>query len=220
MNMKPLLLLLALCGGLAVPSPAATNVTSTSAPKAVADGGRFLFVVKTSSSMRRIETATRQAVFDMIFTGLNGYLRSGDSLGLWTFNEETQAGDFPMQIWEAESPVDAATRAASHLRAQRYSGDSDTAALILKLQSVIGAVRNVTIFIVMDAGTKFEGTPFDEAVNRTIQQQAREQARARKPFITTLVAREGKIADAFVTIAGQPMTLPERPVPALVQNRR
>ena len=218
MNMKPLLLLLALCGGLAGPSPAAHTIPSTSASKAAADGGRFLFVVKTSSSMRRIETATRQAVFDMIFTGLNGYMRSGDSLGLWTFNEETQAGEFPMQVWEAESPMDAATRAASHLRAQRYSGDADTAALILKLQSVIGAVRNVTIFIVMDAGTKFEGTPFDEAVNSTIQQQAREQARARKPFITALVAREGKIADAFVTIAGQPMTLPERPVSAPVQK--
>ena len=102
MNMKPLLLLLLACASLADLSSAATTIASTSASKAAADGGRFLFVVNTSSSMRRIEPATRQAVFDMVFTGLNGYMRSGDTFGLWTFNEETQAGDFPMQVWDAD----------------------------------------------------------------------------------------------------------------------
>ena len=218
MNMKPLLLFLLAFVGVADPSPAATTIASTSASKAAADGGRFLFVVKTTSSMRRIETASRQAVFDMIFTGLHGYMRSGDSFGLWTFNEQTQAGDFPMQVWDAQSPMDPATRAASHLRAQRYSGDSDTSELILKLQSVIGAVRNVTIFIVTDASTQFEGTSFDEAINSTIQRQAKEQTRAKKPFITTLVARDGNVTSAFVTLAGQAITLPERPSPPLVQK--
>ena len=218
MNMKPLLLLLLACISFAKPSPAATNIASTSASKAAADGGRFLFVVNTSSSMRRIEAATRQAVFDLAFTGLNGYMRSGDTFGLWTFNEETQAGDFPMQVWDAQNPMDAATRAATHLRGQRYAGESDTSALMPKLQSVIGAVRDVTIFIVMDAGTKFEGSSFDESVNNSIQRQAREQARAKKPFITTIIAREGRVAAAFVTIAGQPINLPERPAPALVKK--
>ena len=218
MNMKPLLLFLLACAGLAGPSPAATNIASTSASKAVADGGRFLFVVNTSSSMRRIEAATRQAVFDLAFTGLNGYMRSGDTFGLWTFNEETQAGDFPMQVWDEQNPMDAATRAATHLRGQRYAGESDTSVLMTKLQSVIGAVRNVTIFIVMDAGTKFEGTSFDESANNSIQRQARAQAQARKPFITTIIAREGRVAAAFVTIAGQPINLPERPAPALVKK--
>ncbi len=218
MNMKPLLLLLLACVGFSDLSPAATNVASTSTLKAAADGGRFLFVVNTSSSMRRIEPATRQAVFDMVFTGLNGYMRSGDTFGLWTFNEETQAGDFPMQVWDAQNPMDTAARVAAHLRTQRYSGGSDTSALMPKLQSVIGAVRNVTIFIVMDAGTKFEGTSFDESANNSIQRQAREQARAKKPFITTIIAREGRVAAAFVTIAGQPINLPERPAPALVKK--
>ena len=218
MNMKPLLLLLLACVGLADLSPAATNIASTSASKAAADGGRFLFVVNTSSSMRRIEAPTRQAVFDMVFTGLDGYMRSGDTFGLWTFNEEIQAGDFPMQVWDTQNPMDAAARVAAHLRTQRYSGGSDTSALMPKLQSVIGAVRNVTVFIVMDAGTKFEGTSFDESANNSIQRQAREQARVKKPFITTIIAREGRIAAAFVTIAGQPINLPERPAPALVKK--
>ncbi len=218
MSMKPPLLFLLACVGLADPSPAATTIASTSASKAAADGGRFLFVVNTSSSMRRIEPATRQAVFDLVFTGLNGYMRSGDTFGIWTFNEETQAGDFPMQVWDAQNPMDTAARAAAHLREQKFSGESDTSVLMPKLQSVIGSVRNVTIFIVMDAGAKFVGTSFDESANNSIQRQAREQARAKKPFITTIIAREGRIAAAFVTIAGQPINLPERPAPALVKK--
>ena len=41
--------------------------------------------------------AVLKAVQDLLASGLSGQLRRGDSLGVWTFNEELSAGRFPLR---------------------------------------------------------------------------------------------------------------------------
>ena len=49
---------------------------------------RYLIVVETSASMKRCTENTRTAVNRLLYSGMSGELRPGDSIGLWTFNEE------------------------------------------------------------------------------------------------------------------------------------
>src|SRR5687767_6749972 len=84
-------------------------------------GNRYLFVVETSAPMTRFEHAGRQAVFDLIFSGADGRMRRGDTYGVWTFNEEVFAGQFPMQIWQGDKgALNHASNLGRFLKAQTY----------------------------------------------------------------------------------------------------
>src|SRR5437667_6721705 len=62
------------------------------APRTNASAGRYLFIVDTSFSMHRRAANTRKVAGDLLLSGLNGQLRPGDTIGVWTFNEKLNAG--------------------------------------------------------------------------------------------------------------------------------
>ena len=189
----------------------AAPVQKTARPPSTAE--RFLFVVNTSSSMKRLDAANRQTLFDLIYEGLNGRMRSNDTYGIWTFDENTYAGEFPMQIWNPTNNLNLASQAATFLKSRRYRGATQFQPMVGKLMSVIRTVKDVNIFIISDGDTPFAGTSVDQTVNASYAARATERRRAKKPFITTLVARDGSISAGSVTIAGEPIALPDRPVP-------
>ena len=107
---------------LTAPARAATTTTLPRLPmhpKPAPDGQRFLFVVDISSGTRSLDAANRQALFDLIFTGLEGQMRTGDSFGLWLFNDELHAGQFPMQVWVETNTLASASLAATERAAIR-----------------------------------------------------------------------------------------------------
>ena len=224
--MKRILLLPVLALALIPATPAQSANTlayqvkrTTNAPPApLPPGDRFLILVDTSLSMRKLDAANRQAVFDMIFNGLHGRMRDGDTYGLWTFNEQTHAGEYPMQTWKADENMQQASRAALFLKNQPYEHDTQFGITLVKLDSVLRAVRDLNIFILTDGDTRMQGTPFDSVINAGYEKRGGERKKLKKPFVTTFIAREGRVLSGGVTIAGEPIVLPERVEPApLVQ---
>src|SRR5690348_16222663 len=71
-----------------------TNSTAPAYPT-----NRFLIIVETSRAMQRRSQAMTRAVRDLLTSGLSGQARRGDSIGVWTFNEELYAGLLPVQQW-------------------------------------------------------------------------------------------------------------------------
>ncbi len=204
--MKQFLLRLWLVTGLVAPAIAAQR---SAAP---VPGNRYLFVVDTSASMSRLDRASRQTVFDILYTGLEGRMRAGDTFGIWTFNEQVHAGSFPMQVWTPAQSRDLTARAVFFLKEQRYEKQSQLDLLLPQLQSVIQAVGDVNIFLITDGDAKVSGTPFDPDINAAFQIRAGARRNARKPFVALLAARGGEIVSAEVTIAGEPIKLPPTPV--------
>ena len=51
--------------------------------------------------MTRIDTLMRQAVGEMVRAGLGGRMQTGDTFGLWTFNEQTHT-DIPLQTCDGD----------------------------------------------------------------------------------------------------------------------
>src|SRR5438874_5507768 len=69
-----------------------TSFGQTNAVKTSAGGNRFLLVVETSSVMERRIEATLKVVQGLLASGMNGQIHKGDTLGIWTFNDELHAG--------------------------------------------------------------------------------------------------------------------------------
>ncbi|HEU0009119.1 MAG TPA: hypothetical protein VFT34_04800 [Verrucomicrobiae bacterium] len=205
------LLLCPLAWTLAAAPPTPPRRTVPARPRPAPDGQRFLFVVDISSAMRDTDAANRQALFDMLFTGLDGQMRSGDTFGLWFYNDKLHAGAFPMQIWDEKDSLAVASLATKFLRDQAYSGRSRPDVLMPPLLNIIKNVRDVNVLVISHGKPALEGTPFDTNITAIVRRKRSEREAAQKPFITALAARGGSIVGGGVIIAGETIPLPARP---------
>jgi hypothetical protein len=167
-----------------------------------------LFVVATSQSMERFDHSGRQAVFNLIYSGIDSQMRAGDTYGVWTFSDQTRAGVFPIQVWNPKATLQLATRVGLFLDAQKYGKGARLDRLMAKLLPLIRSVKDVNVLIISDGEGWLKGTPFDDRINRTTQKISFNARRAKKPLVTTLVASNGKIISGSVVIAGEPVELP------------
>ncbi len=162
----------------------------------------------------------RQAVFDLLYSGVGDQIQPGDTVGVWNFGREVHGGIFPMQVWAPEQNLQLASSVGLFLKTQAYENQAQIERVIPKLLSLIGAVKDVNILIVSSSDSAWKGTSFERDINLAYQKNAVESRNAKRPLITTLVARNGAISSWSVTLAGEPVALP-KPVPAdkMVQTR-
>ena len=102
---------------------------------------RFLLIIETSRSMQRRADGALQAVKELLDSGMKGQLRAGDTLGLWTFNDELYAGEFPLQRWSPETQKAITTRALTFLREQKFEKQSSLEKVYPTLKQVIQGFR-------------------------------------------------------------------------------
>ena len=175
------------------------------------EGHRFLFVVETSSANRKLENGNRQAVFDLIVSGVSGQMRSGDTFGIWTFNDEVRAGEYPVTVWEEEHALDLAGHAAAFLQKQRYTKRSSPQVLVAELRRLSDRVGEFNVFVISTGQEAMTGTPFDANINAAYKALTKESTRSGKPMVTTFVVRKGRPIRSGVVLAGDRIVLPERP---------
>ncbi len=174
-------------------------------------GNRYLFVVNTSAAMTSLALASRQAVFDMIYFGVDEQMRQGDTFGVWTFDQEPHTGIFPMQTWHPDQTLELSSRAAKFLKGQTYHKRANLEPVMARLSSVINAVRDVNVFIITDGEASITDAPFAEELRLACAERAGARRLVKKPFVMTLVARGGKVVQTSVTLPGEPIMLPLPP---------
>ena len=179
-------------------------------PASTAD--RILFVVQTSRAMRERLPAARNCVKELVGSGLNGQLRAGDTIGLWTYDSELHAGLFPMQVWTEESRLNIAQAMGDYLSRQKARGQSQLKLALPEMLRVIGESEVITVLLITDGREAMQGTPFDKSVNEIFQLHRKELQDANQPFVTVLVARSGKIVKCNVNSAAG-VNVPALPVP-------
>jgi len=173
--------------------------------------GRYLFIVETSSGMRRRAGAVQDTVQSLLRSDFNGQLRRGDTLGIWTFNEQLYAGQFPLQSWTLESR-DAVTLAVdTFLKLQRYEKQTRLENILSELERVLKTSETITVLLVSAGEKEIPGPLFGSEINATYAQWFREMDRTRMPFITVLRARNGQLVGRSVNMAPWPVTFPEFP---------
>src|SRR5690349_17250306 len=93
-----LLLIAALSGMVGSELRPALGAETNAAPLA----NRYLFILETSRSMASRSDGTLKALQKLLGPAMNGQLHRGDTLAIWTYNEQLHAGRFPLQYWAPE----------------------------------------------------------------------------------------------------------------------
>jgi hypothetical protein len=165
---------------------------------------RFLFVIDTSSAMKSRTNGLMEAVTGLLASGMEGELRNGDTIGLWTYSDRLST-DFPMQVWSEQKKDDIVNAARQHLRILVYENRSHLEKAWPAIHQVVTASERLTIILVSDGADVIKGTSFDTGINNQHKQHAREFRSAHEPFITILAARDGAIFDYSVNHPGSIM---------------
>ncbi len=173
--------------------------------------GRFLLIFDTSSDMKRCLPAVQEALNDMLAAGTNGQLHSGDSIGVWTFDQELHAGQFPLQHWEADSAGMIASNINAFVGKQRYTKTTRFEALLPSLNQIMERSERLTVLLFCDGQGEIHGTPYDVGINQTFQQRRTERQKARLPIVVGLRSQRGQYAGCMVSFPPQPVSLPAFP---------
>ncbi|MGD0262200.1 MAG: hypothetical protein ABSD29_20735 [Verrucomicrobiota bacterium] len=183
----------------------------TNTVKAVPSAQRWLLMVETSRSMQRRADAVLEAVRDLLTSGMAGQLQRGDTLGVWTFNDDLYAGRFPLQTWSPEAQQDIASRTLTSLKGQKYEKQANFDKVLPALDRVIKGSALITVILISSGDEKMRGTPFDDRINEFYQKWHDQQQKARLPFVTVLRAKAGQLADYTLNTPPWPTQMPRLP---------
>jgi len=178
---------------------------------AKSQGNRFLFIVDTSASMQMRKVGMLNAVNDLMSSGMHGQLRAGDTVGLWTFNQEAYVGRFALQHWSRETQAMVTSHLLNFLNMQQYERTASLDKVLTLLDRVVKGSAYLTAILITDGEDKIHGTPFDDAINAYYKQWRKQQQKDRSPFVTVLRAKDGRITDYAVTSPPWPLEMPALP---------
>jgi von Willebrand factor type A domain len=183
----------------------------TNAP--AAGGNRFLMIVDTSASMKSGANEMLRAVEDILRSSASGQMHPGDTLGVWTFNEQLYPGVMPLQTWELENTNEIALRTLEFLKRQPYTHESRLEKALEGMYAVVKSSDIITIFLISNGQNPIQGTPFDQQINALYAESVKEMKRNRKPIVTVLQAKRGQIIKFTVNALPWPVVIPEVPIP-------
>lgn len=175
---------------------------------------RYLFVVDLSRAMAPHADAVRRAIFDCIAGGFDGQILPGETFGIWTYNDTANPRHFPPLTWQPSAAAEYADVAFRFLNLQRWQRTARPDLMLAEVFSAIRASPALTVFWFSATPVSMRNTPFGDSLEAFYRQIAAETQRARKPLLTTLVARSGEIAHAEAGFAVQPVRVPRRRPPA------
>ena len=173
--------------------------------------GRYLFIFDTSANMKKRLPAVQKALTSMLATSLGGQLHTGDTIGVWTFNQDLHPGDFPLQVWDSNDAAGIAAHITQFIGGQKYANKTRFEALQPLLNRVVQSSERLTVVIFSDGLTPITGTTFDTGINQLFDQNAAAQKKAREPFVVVLRSQLGKHVGCTVSMPPQQVSLPQFP---------
>ncbi len=185
--------------------------TNAFTPKPIPN--RFLIVVETSRAMDKREAAVSQVLNQLLLSGMNGQLRNGDSLGLWTFNDELHGGEFPLQEWTSQNKSNITANVLAFVQKQKFGKTGHLAKVLPELGRLARTSETITFVFLSSGNETITGTPFDAKLNEPFMKWKDQQAKAHQPFVAVLRASKGRLTDFTVTPAPWPVEMPPLPAP-------
>lgn len=188
----------------ALPLVAQTNVV-----RRVPD--RYLFILDTSSAMKRRTEGLVQAVESLMRSNIGEQLNAGDTIGIWTFDEQLATGKFPLLVWDNDHIAENVSKVATFVKDLKYQKKSNFEAVMPALKRIIENSPRLTVFVISDGNEKIAGTPYDQKIATAFSQNYKQQDKARMPFITVFRTMRGQYINGGVNLAPWPVELKELP---------
>jgi len=157
-------------------------------------GNRFLFIINTSSAMRRMTNGIQEAVLGLLNSGMQGQMRDGDTFGIWTYDDQLHTG-FPMQVWSNKNQGVILQTVSNCLAAPRYQAKPHLEMVLPAALRLVEQSRAVTLVFIFDGSEAMQGTGFDQEINGLHGEFGSQMRAGDIPFVTALAARDGKVFD-------------------------
>jgi hypothetical protein len=161
--------------------------------------------------MRGKADAVRQSIAALLRTDMEGQLHDGDELGLWTFNNELHTGEFPLVKWNTTARDSIVQGVEAFLEKQRFGKSSDFSKVMPHLMEVVKSSKRITVILFSDGDEVIEGTPFDEALARSLREHANLLKGKSVPILTVLRGYEGRLIGHTISNPPWPVEFPEFP---------
>jgi hypothetical protein len=172
---------------------------------------RVLLVFETSSDMKKRLPSVRSGLNDAMSSDMGDELQPGDSFGVWTFDRQLHAGQFPLQSWAPETAAAMVSEIVAFVGKQHYSGSASFNVLQAPMGRLVQNSERLTVLIFCDGETEITGTPFDAGINQIFKEHQAAQKKAKRPFIIVLRTQLGQYVGCTVNFPPTPMNFPPFP---------
>ncbi len=153
---------------------------------------RWLLVFENSAAMKKRMPAVGLEIQQLFFTSMGSQIHSGDSLGVWTFDQKLHVGEFPLSTWQPELAADNATNLISFLNKRSFKGEVNFNALEPVLSEVVAGSARLTVLIFCEGQGDIIWTPYNDGINQTLRQNYAERKKNNQPFVILLRVQNGK----------------------------
>ena len=147
---------------------------------------RLLLVFDTSSAMKKRLPNEEKGIDELFELTLNGKLRRGDSVGVWTFGHDLHLGVFPQLEWSDDKLSSLPIEVAAFLKKQRYAKDTRFDVLMPTLNEVVRTSPRLTTVIFCDGDGQVSDIPGADGINASFKQHQRIMEKAHMPFVIVL----------------------------------
>jgi hypothetical protein len=199
------------CLGLMVCLLAPQAQCQTNTPKYGIVSSRFLLVVETSRAMGRRSDATLKTVASLLYSGFSHQIKQGDTLGVWTYNQQLYTGRIPLQRWSTPLQHEIVSDTLDFFKGQKYEKQAVFTSVRPALDKVIKDSEFITVVLVSSGEEAIAGTPFDDKINELYKSWKVDQEKTKMPFITVIRAKRGTITGYTAVPAPWQVELPPWP---------
>jgi hypothetical protein len=161
--------------------------------------------------MKKRTENTAAFVGHKVTTGLDGHVRPGETMGLWTFDDTLSTGKVPLQRWSGENSQKAAVQMVEYLRKQTSDKPPKLAQPVQAMNELIKKSDRITVLLITSGEEKISGTPYDADINEAFRANGGEQKKKKMPFVTALRAVKGEYVGFRVSTPPWPVELPAFP---------
>jgi hypothetical protein len=180
-------------------------------PAAPKVDNRLLLIFEISSDMKPRLPAVQKALDALLANSMNGQLHSGDSIGVWTFDQDLHRGQFQLRHWAPENAPMIASDITKFVSKQHYSKKTSYGVLPPVLSQVVQDSERLTVLIFCDGKGEIHGTPYDPGINKVFQERQEERQQKQLPIVVGLRSQRGQYVDCTVNFPPQPVSLLEFP---------
>jgi hypothetical protein len=184
----------------------------TARPSDVA-ANRFLCIYDISAPMHKHLAAVQKSTREIFQSRCSGQLHYGDSLGVWSFDQELHTGYFPLEVWKPDQEDETTLRIIEFLKEQHVGKGSRLDQVMDGVAQVIQGPQITTVILFSTGMNPMQGTPFDQEINDAYQRALNDMKRDRMPIVTVLQARNGKFLKYTVNALPWPAVIPELLIP-------
>jgi hypothetical protein len=172
---------------------------------------RFLLIFDTSSAMKSRVPRVQYSVERLFFSMMNGQLLPDDSIGVWSFDRELRAGEVPVQRWLPQNAATIASGITNFVARQHFSRSTHFDVVMPAVDRLVQDSQRLTVLIFCDGAGQVKGTPYDDSINSSFNQQERALKKTGEIFIVVLRAQSGQYTGYSVNSSAVGVNFPEFP---------